>query len=131
MDQRKLEELSSGGELLLSIFTRRKRSTTQSLSKRRLSQQARSDLEQYQQQLKALREQEEALVRAREEALRQAQERWAGSVNDLVEVPLNPQKKDIYLEFFGIAWMPFYIVRMGEKLLELPAYQAEDLPPTP
>ena len=127
VDQRKLEELSSGGELLLSIFTRRKRSTTQSLSKRRLSQQARSDLEQYQQQLKALREQEEALTRARDEALRQAQERWAGAVNDLVEVPLNPQKKDIYLEFFGIAWMPFYIVRMGEKLLELPAYQAEGI----
>lgn len=126
VDQRKLEELSSGGELLLSIFSKRKRSATQSLAKRRLSQQARSDLEQYQQQLASFREQLEALTHTRDEALQQAQEQWAEKVNDLVEVPINPQKKDIYLELFGIAWMPFYVARMGEKLLELPAYRAED-----
>lgn len=125
VDQRRMEELSSKGELLLSMFTKRKRSLTYSVSKNRLTEQAKADLEQYQQQLQTLRKQETALVEGRDAALRQSQDRWAQAVNDLIEVPLNPQRKDIYLELFGIVWMPYYLVRLGEQQLELPAYRSE------
>ena len=29
-------------------------------------------------------------------------------VNDITEVSVTPKKTDIYVQFFGIAWMPFY-----------------------
>jgi hypothetical protein len=122
VDQRKMEEFSAGGELLLSIFSRRKRSLSSSLAKRRLAGQARSDLEQIRKEMDVLEDQIRAKISEREEAARAAQDRWAGLVNDSIEVPLSPQKKDIYLELFGVAWLPYYTVRAGAQLFELPAY---------
>jgi hypothetical protein len=122
VDQRKMEEFSAGGELLLSIFSKRKRSLTNSLTKRRLAEQARSDLEQIRKELDELEDQARQLQEQNNQAVRAVQERWAATVNDIVEVPLTPQKKDIYLELFGVAWLPFYQVRAGAQLIELPAY---------
>jgi hypothetical protein len=122
LDQRKMEEFSASGELLLSIFSKRKRSLTNSLSKRRMAEQARTDLEQVRKELDVLEDQAKELEKQRIQATREVQERWASLVNDQVEIPLSPQKKDIYLELFGVAWLPFYIVRAGAQVLELPAY---------
>jgi hypothetical protein len=122
VDQRKMEEYSAGGELLLSIFSKRKRSLSHSLSKRRMAEQARSDLEQIRKELDTLEDQIKTLEAERGQAMRAVQERWAGLVNDQVEIPLTPQKKDIYLEIFGIAWLPHYLVRAGAQVSELPAY---------
>jgi hypothetical protein len=122
VDQRKMEEFSASGELLLSLFTKRKRSLSASLSKRRMAEQARSDLEQVRKELDVLEDQARALTEEHQQAQRDVQERWAGLVNDAVEIPLTPQKKDIYIELFGVAWLPFYLVRAGAQVVELPAY---------
>ncbi len=122
LDQRKMEEFSAGGELLLSIFSKRKRSLSSSLSKRRMAEQARSDLEQVRKEVDALEDQMKELEKQRTQAVREVQDRWANLVNDQVEIPLTPPKKDIYLELFGVAWLPFYIVRSGAQVTELPAY---------
>lgn len=121
-DQRKMEQLSAGGELILSIFSKRKRSLSSSLAKRRLAEQARMDLEQIRKELDRLEDQLKELERERAQLVSAAQERWAGMVNDQVEVPLTLQKKDIYLEIFSVAWLPYYIVRAGAQVVELPAY---------
>ena len=121
-DQRKMEEYSAGGELILSLFSKRKRSLSSSLTKRRMAEQARSDLEQIRKELDMLEDQIKTLTAGRDQAARAAQERWAGLVNDSIEAPLSPQKKDIYLELFGVAWLPYYSVRAGAQVFELPAY---------
>ena len=125
-DQRKMEEFSASGELILSIFSKRKRSLSTSLAKRRLAEQARADLEQIRKDMDSLEDQLKALTAERDQAIKAAQDRWAGLVNDQLEIPLTPQKKDIYLELFGLAWLPYYQVRSGAQLIELPAY-----PPAP
>ncbi len=122
VDQRKMEEFSANGELFLSIFSKRKRSLSSSLSKRRMAEQARADLEQVRKELDALEDQAKALDGEHRQALSAVQERWAGLVNDAVEIPLVPQKKDIYVELFGVAWLPFYQLRAGAQLIELPAF---------
>jgi len=40
-------------------------------------------------------------------------------------VPLAPQKKDIFLELFGVAWMPHYLLKVGEETQEIPAFKRE------
>ena len=60
-DQRKMEEFSASGELLLSVFSKRKRSLSSTLSKRRMAEQARSDLEQIRKDLDALEDQVKVL----------------------------------------------------------------------
>jgi hypothetical protein len=38
------------------------------------------------------------------------------------EIPIAALKKDVLLDLFGVAWMPFHIVRMGGDVVELPGF---------
>ena len=122
-DQRKMEQFSASGELLLSIFSKRKRSLSSSLAKRRLADQARSDLEQIRKEVDLLEDQIKSAESDQRRQVNEAQQRWAELVNDVVEVPIAPLKKDIFLEIYGVAWLPNYVVRAGAQTIELPAYQ--------
>jgi hypothetical protein len=123
VNQRHTEEMGAGGEFVLGLFTGRKRSLSTSLTKRRLAQQAKDDLEQIRQQLATLRDQFQALVLVQQNMTQEAQARWAKAVDDVSEAPLAPQKKDIYLELFGVAWMPYYVLRVGGELQEAAAFK--------
>ncbi len=122
-DQRKMEQYSASGELLLSIFSKRKRSLSSSLAKRRMADQARSDLEQIRKEIDLLEDQLKAVESDQRRQVSEAQERWAGLVNDVTEIPIAPMKKDIFLEIYGVAWLPNYVVRAGAQTIELPAFQ--------
>lgn len=123
VEQRRLEMMGTGGELLLSMFTRRRRSVSSTISKNRLLQKAQSDLEQARQLLTSLQKQLEALQGEQKQAIEAAKERWAQAANQVDEVPLSPTKKDIFIERFGVVWVPYYLVGRGAQRSEMPAYQ--------
>ena len=52
-------------------------------------------------------------------------DRWGHVVNDIDEVNINPKKTDVYVNIFGVAWKPFYIVQVGPETVELSAFGAE------
>ena len=118
VDQRRIEELGTHGELVISLLTKRKRSISSSLTKRRMTSQAKAELEQEIQEMETLEKQMIALENEKKEALRDLNDKWANAVNDISEIPLSPYKKDIVVEIFGILWMPHYLL----KDKELPAY---------
>jgi len=121
LNQRRLEEAGAGGEFLLSVFGGRKRSLSTNLTKRRLTAQAKQDLEQ---ELAELEELEAQLKKIEEEnalAVEEAQKRWQEIADQESEIPVTPYKKDIYLQVFSIAWLPHYLVRVGGALREIPA----------
>jgi len=120
--QRRTEELGTHGELVLSLLGGRKRSISSSLTKRRMTQQAKADLEEEKQELDAMEEQLLSLEADHKAALAAIQERWAQAANDQSEIPLAPLKKDIFMEAFGIAWAPYYLIRNGDKLEKLAAF---------
>ncbi len=122
LEGRRLEELGTHGELLLSMFNKRKRSLSSSLSKRRQTAQAKADLEQERKDLEAIEKQLAALEAEYQAAVKQAQERWGGLVNNVTEIPVQPLKKDIFVEFFGVAWAPYYLVMVDGQPRETPAY---------
>ncbi|HQN43816.1 MAG TPA: hypothetical protein PLA25_06755, partial [Anaerolineaceae bacterium] len=124
VSQRRTEELGTHGELVLSLLGGRKRSISSSLTKRRLTQQAKADLEEEKQELDALEEQLISMEAEHKAALAAIQERWSQAANDQSEVPLSPLKKDIFVEAFGIAWTPYYLIRNGDKLEKLAAFTA-------
>lgn len=123
LDQRRLEELGTGGELLLSVFTNRRKSISSSLSKRRMTAKAKANFEQEQQELKALEEQMRGLDKEQEQAVQDVRDRWVDAVNDIDEIPLTPYKKDIFVELFGVAWLPYFRVKSGTELREIPAFE--------
>ena len=124
--QRRLEELGTHGELLISMLTsKRRRSVSSSLTKRRMTQQAKDDFEQETEELTALQKQLDALEAEQDEAIEKAKEEWGEVASDVSEVPLNPYKKDIFVEMFGVAWAPYYQIMDGSRVREVPAFERE------
>ena len=67
----------------------------------------------------------QALEQERQRTIEEINSRWGGVVNDISEVTVAPKKTDIYVDLFGVAWMPYYLVDSGGELLELPAFGQE------
>ncbi len=122
VDQRGLEQLGAIGELGLSLISKRKRSISTTLSKSRMKKQAQADLKELRQRLTALQEQLKDLEAERDEAIRQTQTNLAQVVGQISQVPLPLKKTDIYMEFFGVVWLPYYLVRVTNQLQEVPAF---------
>jgi len=126
VSQRTIEGLAAGGELLLSLLGGRKKSLSSSLSKNRQRGQAKADLEQEKQELEGLKKQLEDLKAQQEDAVKRIQDSWAKVVNTVTEVPIVPQKKDIFSELFGVLWQPYYLFNVNGQSVEVPAF-----PPAP
>ncbi len=123
LSQRRMEELGAGGELLISLLGGRRRSLSSSLSKRRMTAQTKADLEQERKELQTLEKQYADLEEEYKKALAELQERWAKLVADESEVPLPPQRSNIFTELFGIAWCPYYLITVEGQTKTLPAFR--------
>ncbi|KPL83395.1 hypothetical protein SE15_06870 [Thermanaerothrix daxensis] len=119
--RRRLEELGTGAELLMGLFGGRKRSISSALSKGRMTAKAKAELEAAEKALDALKDEYDDLNRQKEAAIREARERWARAAAEITEITLNPQRKDIFLEISGLAWVPVYVVQTQGQTLEVPA----------
>lgn len=121
LQNRKIEELGTLGENLLGGRRVMRRVST-SLTKRRMTEQAKAEVEESVEAIAGYKEQLKALQAEQEAALAEINDRWGDLVNDISEVTVTPKKTDIFVERFGVAWMPFYLVESGGRLVELPAF---------
>ncbi len=123
LSQRKMEEMGTHAENVLSLFSRRSsRRLSTSLSKRRLTEQAKSDVEESVDAIAQLEEQIAALEREESQALEAVQAKWADLADDLTEITVTAYKKDILVELFGVAWFPYIVIEAGGRVLELPGF---------
>jgi hypothetical protein len=94
-------------------------------SKGRMKNQAKADVEESHLSIAQMKEQIADLQKQKEQRTQEITARWAETVEKVGEIMLTPRKSDIFIEHFGIAWMPFYQVKSGEQILELPAFGGE------
>jgi hypothetical protein len=45
-------------------------------------------------------------------------------VDDMALITVRPYKKDILVDLFGVAWMPYHIVDAEARLFELPGFES-------
>jgi hypothetical protein len=103
----------------------RKKTITSQFTKHRLSQDAKADVDESVNTINDIKAQLVELQSQREEVAAEINNRWGEVVNDISEVTVNPKKTDVYVNIFGVAWKPFYIVQAGAETLELPAFGAQ------
>jgi hypothetical protein len=103
----------------------RKKSLTTQLTKRRLTEQAKADVDESVQSIKQYEAQLQALQQKREQAVNDINDKWAAVVNQISEIPMQAKKSDVYVEHFGVAWQPFYLIHAGGQVFELAAFGAE------
>jgi hypothetical protein len=123
--QRKLEELGSAAETVFGLFGGRKssRRLSSSLTKRRLTEQAKADVEESRVAIAELKKQIAAIEQEKAQALEEVNNRWSEIANQVEEIQLTPLKKDVLIDAFGVAWVPYYVVQAGDDTIELPAFQ--------
>jgi hypothetical protein len=103
----------------------RKKSVSTQFTKQRLSANAKADVEE---SLEVIAEYKKQLTELEKERARIADDvnaRWGDMVNKITEIEVNPKKTDIYVNLFGVAWTPYYLVEIGGQKVELPAFSAE------
>ncbi|KAF0107877.1 MAG: hypothetical protein FD146_1508 [Anaerolineaceae bacterium] len=126
LSQRKGEELATHAENVLGVFGGRKstRRLSSSLTKRRMTEQAKEDVEESIAALNQYDAEMRQLEESRQQALDGAGAKWENAASDVTQVPLLPKKTDIYVQVFGVAWMPVYLAQSAGGTVEVPAFSA-------
>jgi hypothetical protein len=124
---RKVEAMGTHAENVLGLFmgSRNNRRLSSSLTKHRMTEQAKADVDE---SVEAIAQFKSQLAELDKERLRLAEEvnqRWGALVNQSSEVVVNPKKSDVYVSQFGVGWLPYYVVKTGGDSLELPAFGME------
>jgi hypothetical protein len=124
LSQRKVEEMGTHAENFLGVFGGRRRSRlSSSLMKHRLTVQAKAEVDESVDAIASFRQQIEDLEAQREQALSEINAAWGEIAAQITEIPVTPYKKDVLLDLFGVAWMPYHVVKVGEGVEELPGYR--------
>lgn len=123
---RNIETGLSGAEALAGMLgVGRKKSLSTSVSKFRMAQNAKEDVRESEEAIAQFKKDIAQLQRERDDIVKSVSDRWGNVVNDIDEVTINPKKTDIYVNLFGVAWKPFYVVTAGGETFELPAFGAD------
>jgi hypothetical protein len=124
MEARKREEWLTIGESALNLLTGRRSLTMLSRSsrKKRMTQQARADVEESLGTIEDLEQQLENLKAQWEDQVEEISDRWAEKLEEIEEVSLTSRRTDVTVEFCGLAWAPVWRVTLDSgQQIELPA----------
>ncbi|HZM24178.1 MAG TPA: hypothetical protein VFC02_20700, partial [Anaerolineales bacterium] len=126
LSNRKLEEAGTHLENITGLFGGRRKASrlSSSLTKRRMTEQAKADVEESITAIDQFKQQITELQKRREEMVVEINGRWGNVVNESTEVMVTPKKTDVFVNLFGVAWTPYYIVKMDGDTLELSAFGA-------
>jgi hypothetical protein len=123
---RRMEELGSAADTVLSLLGGRKssRRISSTLSKRRMTSQAKADVEESKDAIADFDKQIAGIEKEKAQALEEVNQRWEDIVAQASEITVTPLKKDVLLDLFGVAWMPYYVVQSGDQVEEVAAFSA-------
>jgi hypothetical protein len=123
LDDRKREEIVSDAETVFSLLGgRRTRRISSTMSKHRMTEQTKAQVDDASNAISEFKQQLASLQQASQQALDEAGIKWGNTVNNITEIPILPKKTDVYVSMFGVAWIPYYQVKAGEQLVEIPAF---------
>jgi Helicase HerA, central domain len=124
LSHRRVEEAGTHLENITGLFGGRRKASrlSSSLTKRRLTQQAKADVEESVESIKDFNRQIAELQKRREEVIAEINDRWGRVVNEVTEVTIAPKKTDVLVKVFGVAWLPYYVIKIGADTFELPAF---------
>jgi hypothetical protein len=120
---RKIEEMATHFENVLGLFggSRSRRRISTSMSKRRMTSQAKADIEESRDAIEDFERELEALEIEMETEIDEIEDRWAEVATQMEEVVFTPFKKDIHLDYFGVAWIPYWQLSRGDQPIFAPA----------
>lgn len=125
LSQRKQEELATHAETFLGLFSRRKRSVSSSLTKRRMTSKAEADVQESKAAIEEFKAQMDDLTKEMTAALDNVKAKWAAIAAEISEIKVTPFKKDVNPELFGVAWLPHHLMQTEDAVVELTGFSQD------
>lgn len=108
---RRREEMFTTGEALLSLWRGRTNYTLSRMSRAtRYRRQTTADIKESHDTIASIEDEMGRLEAEFEQALEQINERWTRTLERVEDYNIQPFKKDIHLELFGVGWVPYWYV---------------------
>ena len=120
---RRREEGMKHVETVFGMVFGRKRSLSSSMTKRRMTSRAKADVEESKEEIAALKKELEDLEDQKDELVDELDEKWLDVAEDVTEIPIQPYKKDILVDLFGVGWLPYHVIDDDGRPVEFAAYQ--------
>jgi len=126
-EARKRDEMVSAGESIVGALLGRRssRRLSSASTKRRLTSQAKADVEESEEAIVRLKEQLAQLEQEREAALAEVRSRWAQVADRVQASEERPTRSGIHITVFGLVWIPYWLPAAGGPAAEarrVPAY---------
>jgi sirohydrochlorin ferrochelatase len=114
---RKREERITTGETILSFFLgrRRTRGISTIARKQRLSDKAKMDIEESQQEIAEVEEEIAALEADLEEKARAVSRRWSDLLDDVSTEEIHPRRNDVDVRLVALAWVPSWHIQYRDR----------------
>ena len=127
LSHRKMEEAGTHFENLTGLFGGRRKASrlSSSLTKRRMTEQAKAGVEESQDAIDDFKTQLAELESQRQQIISEIHDKWGKVVSSASEVTVVPKKSDVFITLFGVAWMPHYMIRTAGEMIEIPAFGAQ------
>ncbi len=124
LGSRKVEELATLAENVFGLFSgsRSSRRISTSLTKRRMTSKAKADVEESEDVIEDFMQELDELRAELAQEVLEIHDRWDLVALEIEETVIAPYKKNIRVDLFGVAWTPYWRVKVGEKEHELPGY---------
>jgi hypothetical protein len=126
---RKIEEMATHFENVLGLFggSRSRRRVSTSLTKHRMTSKAKADIEESRDAIKDFKKELEDLEFELETEVDELEDHWAEVASQTEEKAFTPFKKNIHLDAFGVAWIPYWELQQGGEILFAPANTSDAL----
>jgi len=122
LNNRRIEEAGTGLQTVLGVLGGKKKSINSSLTKRRMTATAKANVEESEVMIKKYKAELEVLDAKMNEEIELYKDSLSTKTSSIEEVFVKPLKKDIAIEAFGLAWMPVYAFKDGDRWLEIEAF---------
>lgn len=119
---RRLEEAAILAENVISILggSRSRRRISTSMTKRRMTKKAKADIEESVKLIELYKKELGDIEVEVQDAVAEIEKRWIEAAAEIEEKSYSPYKKNIFIDLFGVAWLPYWQVESGGRTLELP-----------
>jgi hypothetical protein len=121
---RKRDEVLGIGESAINLLAGRRTSSALSKAsrKRRMTQQAKADVEESIEAIEDLEGQLQALEAEWEDQTAEIEDAWADKLEEIEAFEVKPRRADVEVEFCGLAWTPVWRVMLEDgRRVDLPA----------
>lgn len=90
-----------------------------------MTEKARADVEESKAEIARLQKEIQALEAEKSQAIEEINAKWAEVANEVSEITVTPYRKDVFLDLFGVAWVPYYRLEQGGEEIWLPGFSSD------